>query len=75
MSLIATSLTDRQRQLLILAREGYTIKEIAIVLGITLDTVKAHLAAIRDRLNARNTTHAVIIAARCDMLRIKHKGG
>jgi DNA-binding CsgD family transcriptional regulator len=57
-------LADSELSVLRLAAEGHTTQETASRLGIGFETVKAELAKARRRLGARNTAHAVAIAAR-----------
>ena len=64
------TLTPHQCALLQCCAEGMSDKEIAAQFGIGLRTVKAHLAQIRGRLGARNTTQAVYIAARLGLIRL-----
>lgn len=54
-----TPLTDREIQVLALISCGWQHKEVAQQLGISLQTVKNHAAAIMTKLGARNMTHAV----------------
>ena len=44
--------------------DGRARKEIAVLLGITANTVKSHQTQIMLKLGARNSTHAVVIAVR-----------
>lgn len=53
------SLTVRQTQVLHLAALGNTNEEIGEELGLSLGTVKFHLAAARNRIGARNTKEAI----------------
>lgn len=64
------ALTPRQVEILQCVAEGMSNEEIAFVLGIGLRTVKTHLQQVRARLGARNTTHAVYIAARLGLIRL-----
>lgn len=64
------TLTARQVELLQCCAEGMSDKEIAQQFDIGLRTVTAHLQQIRARLGARNTTHAVFIAARLGLIRL-----
>ena len=57
-----TRLTIEEVQTLKLAAQGFSQKEIASELGIAEVTVKARLTKSKDKLGARNTTHAVSIA-------------
>ena len=54
------------RELCVLAylAEGRTRKEVAVLLGISANTVKSHQTQIMLKLGARNSTHAVVIAMR-----------
>lgn len=59
-----TALTPREREVLALLAQGLANKAIAPRLGITEHTVKAHVAAIYDKLGAGNRAEAVMAAAR-----------
>lgn len=61
-------LTPRQHQLLVLLAEGYTNKEAAHELGITVMTVKNIHTSIYIKLEAKNAPHAVMIAVRKGIL-------
>ena len=56
------TLSERERQVLQLLARGKSNKEIAAVLGVTEATVKAHMTAILENLNAQDRTEAVVIA-------------
>lgn len=56
------ALTRTQKIVLTYVSEGLSEREIAAALYLSERTVKRHLAAIRSRLGAKNTTHAVVIA-------------
>ncbi len=55
-------LTERERDVLFELRRGHSNKEIARALHIAETTVKLHLRAISDKLDARNRTEIVIRA-------------
>ena len=57
-------LTTREREVLLLAREGLTNKQIASRLGITLSTVKAHLSSAFVRIGVADRTSAAMWAER-----------
>lgn len=57
------SLTPRQREVLELAAKGLTNAEICSVLGISMGTVKVHLAAIYRVLEVSNRTEAAMALA------------
>lgn len=58
----AARLTPRQREVLHLVGRGLTNREICGVLGLSLGTVKAHLAATFDALEVTNRTEAAVRA-------------
>lgn len=67
-------LTVRQYEVLALAAQGLSIKEIGVRLGLTVHTVKTHLHALLGKLGARNQAHAVRLAVDADILRIAPLG-
>ena len=58
----ASSLTDRERQVLDLVRQGLANKQIARKLGISERTVKAHLTSVFSTLGVSDRTQAAIWA-------------
>lgn len=58
---LGDELTERERQVLRLAANGLTRGEMAVRLNLALDTVKTHTRRLREKLGARNTTHAVAL--------------
>lgn len=61
-------LTPVEKRVLTLAADGFLNKQIATRLGLSPLTVKNHLARIRARLGATDTTHAVATALRTGLL-------
>lgn len=57
-------LSPRQQEVLNYLKDGLTNPEIAVKLGVTERTVKAHCQEVFDRLGARNRTAAVASAMR-----------
>lgn len=55
-------LTDREKQVLKFLAEGYTYKEIARLLNISVKTVIAHNTNINDKLNIHNRSALVKFA-------------
>ncbi len=55
----AASITDREREVLLLVRDGLSNRDIAAELCITTGTVKTHLAHIYDKLEVNNRIQAV----------------
>lgn len=55
------ALTFREEQVLQLAGQGFTDKEIAAKLLIQLSTVRTYWERVRTKLNAVNRTHAVLL--------------
>ena len=59
-----TPLSAREREVLRVASAGLTNAQIAEVLGVTIHTVKFHLASIYRKLGAANRTDAIVWAVR-----------
>lgn len=57
-----SNLTIEEIDTLKLVAEGYAQKEIAAKLNLAEPTIKARLSKVKDKLGARNTTHAVTMA-------------
>ena len=55
-------LTDREREVLLLVRDGLANKQIARRLGIAERTVKAHLTSVFQRLGVTDRTQAALWA-------------
>jgi NarL family two-component system response regulator YdfI len=64
------SLTPRELEILTMMAEGIGNRAIAQRLGISTHTVKFHIAAILDKLNARSRTEAVTIGMRLGLLMV-----
>lgn len=62
------ALSSRQREVLRLIAEGYTTKEIAIQLGITIKTVDAHRTQLMHDLNIHNVAGLVRYAIRSGII-------
>lgn len=62
MSRSVASLTPRQCEALIMARDGFGNKQIARRFGISEQTVKAHMTTIHRILAVRTRTQAVVQA-------------
>jgi DNA-binding NarL/FixJ family response regulator len=58
------NLTDRERELLKLVAEGYTAREIADMLVISLRTVETHKTNLMKKLNIRNKADLIRFAIR-----------
>jgi two-component system, NarL family, response regulator len=65
-----SSLSTREREVLLLVAKGQSNKEIATALGITEATVKCHVSVILARLNASDRTQAVVNAIRRGLLHL-----
>jgi DNA-binding NarL/FixJ family response regulator len=61
-------LTPRELEVLAMLADGLGNRAVAAALGITIHTVKFHVAAILDKLHARRRTDAVAIAMRLGVL-------
>jgi len=64
------ALTEREIDVLRRVGTGHSNKQIAVQLGITEGTVKAHLKSILPKLGARDRTHAVMIAVKRGILEV-----
>jgi len=60
---LAPQLTDREREVLLLVRDGLANKQIARRLGIAERTVKAHLTSVYQRLGVTDRTQAALWAS------------
>lgn len=65
----APRLTPRQAEVLALIAAGKTPKEIAKQLFVSPHTVKSTMDAVRQRLKAKSTAHAVALALRAGEIR------
>ncbi len=61
------SLSDREREVLVLVMEGYQNKHIARRLGISEKTVKAHLTSVFRQIGVTDRTQAALWAQRHDL--------
>lgn len=64
------SLTDREREILTLVAEGYTNREIAESLFISVKTVETHKAHIMEKLNLHKRAELVRYAIRKGLLQV-----
>lgn len=55
-------LSDREMQVLLLLADGMDQREIALELDLGYNTVASHALNIREKLNAKTTTHAIALA-------------
>jgi len=63
-------LTTRELEVIRLIRDGYRNKQIADQLSISETTVNFHIKNLVDKLQAKDRTHAVIIALQRGVLQI-----
>lgn len=61
-------LTPRQRETLQLIAEGYSTKEIAFALGVSVKTVETHRAQLKERLGIYNVAGLVRFALRVGLV-------
>ena len=61
-------LTPRQRETLQLIAEGYSTKEIAFALGVSVKTVEKHRAQLKERLGIYNVAGLVRFALRVGLI-------
>jgi len=70
MAAAATSLSQREIEVLQLFADGCSTVEVGARLYISAKTVKNHLASIYEKLDARDRTQAVITAVRMGIIRL-----
>jgi RNA polymerase sigma factor (sigma-70 family) len=63
----AEQLTERERQILPLLAAGWTNREIAAELGMSVGTVKNHVARILEKLDVSDRTQAAVRAVELGM--------
>lgn len=61
-------LTPRQRETLQLIAEGYSTKEIAFALGVSVKTVETHRAQLKERLGIYSVAGLVRFALRVGLI-------
>lgn len=64
---VSFPLTQREKDVLLLVKKGYTNKEIAQELYVTEFTVKSHVSSIFKKLNVPNRTRAILTAMQMDL--------
>ena len=64
----ASNLTPRQLEVLLLVAQGRQNKQIAAELNIAERTVKLHITALLDTMDARNRTHLLVQARRAGLM-------
>ncbi|MFI3300688.1 MAG: LuxR C-terminal-related transcriptional regulator [Candidatus Gastranaerophilales bacterium] len=57
-------LTEREKTILNLMKDGFENNKIAEMIYVSKHTVKAHISSIIKKLEAKNRTNAVYIAAK-----------
>jgi two-component system, NarL family, response regulator DevR len=67
---VEIKLTDREREVLVVAAEGLTAREIAVRLGVRERTVTTHLARIYGKLGVGNRMAAIRAAARSGLVTV-----
>ena len=68
---ITTPLTPKEVQILTHIAEGNSNKRIAMILGISEQTVKNHVSVILRKLNANDRAHAVMLAVRNGLVSVQ----
>lgn len=67
---VPVELTPRQREVLILIAQGYSTKDIARTLGISVKTVETHRAQLMDRLGIHDVASLVRYAIRAGIVKL-----
>jgi DNA-binding NarL/FixJ family response regulator len=63
-------LSDREREVLSHVAEGFSNREIGSKLRVAEETVKTHMRSVSAKLQARDRTHAVVLATRRGIIEI-----
>jgi DNA-binding NarL/FixJ family response regulator len=63
-------LTDRQLEILTLLALGFSEKEVAVRLGISLHTARNHVANLYQRLGLHHRAEAVLMAVRYGLVEV-----
>ena len=63
-------LSIREREVILQVMEGFSNREIAGKLFVSVETVKTHLSHIKSKLGARDRTHSVVLAIRTNQLQV-----
>ncbi len=69
--IVPESLSNREREVLILTSKGLSSKETAARLFISERTVQTHLASVYDKLGARNKTEAMLLALKYGVMTLE----
>ena len=69
--IVPETLSNREREVLILTSKGLSSKETASRLIISERTVQTHLASIYDKLGARNKTEAMLLALKSGVMTLE----
>lgn len=58
------TLTQRETEIVKLVSEGNSYKQIVRIIGLSLPTIKVYIRAVKTKLGAKNTAHAIAIFIR-----------
>lgn len=64
------ALTAKEREVLLWHARGKTAEECAQILGVSPRTVVNHLASAREKMNAANSTHAILLALKRGFIKL-----
>ena len=64
-------LTPRQREVLALTAQGFSMKEVALMLNISVKTVESHRMNLMDRLDLHNIPRLVHYAIRTGLVKLE----
>jgi RNA polymerase sigma factor (sigma-70 family) len=68
---IFRNLSPREREVLAWTAQGKSARQIGEILGISKRTVDEHVQRAEQKLNARNKTHAVVLAIHYGIIKIE----
>jgi DNA-binding CsgD family transcriptional regulator len=73
-TILLPTLSPQQGVILPLLADGFTVPEIGPRMFLSPNTVKTHVASLREKLNARNTANIIHLAHCLDLLDRPRKG-
>ncbi len=67
-------LTPRQREVLALTAQGFSMKEVALMLNISVKTVETHRSNLMERLDLHNVPRLVHYAIKAGLISLEDTG-
>ncbi|QPQ54238.1 helix-turn-helix transcriptional regulator [Allosphingosinicella flava] len=61
-------MTNREREVLGHVSKGWSSKQVALLIGAAPRTVESHIANLKIKLGAKNSSHMILLAFQCGAL-------